>query len=79
MTIEIRQLVDGTAEQSVLGHEPAPTDGSPAEEIVWDGGFTAKVFPSEVFAAPEAIEIFGYYLDHDDVDPSYERRPLALS
>lgn len=77
MTIEVRQLVDGTPVQSVLGH--ASADGEAADETVVWNGYTAHVRRSEVFDATEAIEIFGYYLDHDDVSPAYERRPLALS
>lgn len=77
MTIEVRQLVDGTPVQSVLGH--ASADGDAADETVVWNGYTAHVRRSEIFDATEAIEIFGYYLDHDDVSPAYERRPLALS
>jgi hypothetical protein len=77
MTVELRELEGGVARQYVVGRLPAEQDGAPGEVVPWSD-FKAVVYPNEVFAADEAAELFGQYLDTHAVEPTYHLRPLQL-
>lgn len=64
MCIEVRRLVDGeyqlfSAGRQVENGAPTPT------EILWGDGHKIELWSNEVFAAPEAIEIYRYYWENE--------------
>lgn len=79
MTIEMRTLEsDRSARQYTVGRPGGDTEGNPTEVIRWDGGgHSKKVFPSEVFTADEAAEVFYAYFRTDKVTEPYILRELS--
>ena len=61
MTVEVRRIAGGKAEQYVIGRPPTGGNSASEETIHWDGHDTT-VHANEVFTADEAAKLFlSYY------------------
>ena len=76
LTVEIRRIErDGRPHQYTIGRAEAADEAS-ATEFIRFGENEARVRPSEVLTAAEAIELFQYYYDHHKVAPGWNLRPI---
>lgn len=80
LTIEVRTLDSmGVAHQYAVGKADPKPGEAPTEIIRWDEGrHSTTVFPSEVFTADEAVEVFYGYFLNNQVAESYTLRELDL-
>lgn len=81
MTIEVRVLdTDGISHQYTIGKPDEDSAAAPTEVIRWDDGrHSTTVYPSEVFTADEAADVFYAYFLTNTVAEPYRLRKLALN
>lgn len=81
MTIEVRTLdPGGTAQQHTVGRPGGDYTAGPTEVIRWnDGRDSTTVYPSEVFTADEAADVFYAYFLTDKVAAPYVLRELDMT
>ncbi|MEH3154007.1 MAG: hypothetical protein PGN29_01195 [Gordonia paraffinivorans] len=78
LTIEAR-TAPGSDGIFTVGRSTGEDGGNASEARVRIGTTTKRVRADEVFQSAEAARIFKYYLDHDEIPPGYELRPLQIS
>lgn len=77
MTAEVREIVDGTAQQYVIGRVSEGDADAPDEVVPWNG-HEARVRANEVLTGDEVSEIFISYFHTGELPRSYQRRRLDL-
>ena len=75
LTIEVRERGENGYGQFVVGRSITTDEESSLENIHWEE-HVVRVHPSEIFGAAEAKEIFNYYLAHNAVPASFNKRLL---
>jgi len=77
MTVEVRRLTSHGPEQFVVGRTAPSSPSDPLIELRWSG-YTTQVYPSEVFDATEATDLFDSYRATDWIPSKYSLRRLDV-
>ncbi|GAB3754824.1 hypothetical protein [Microlunatus parietis] len=77
MTCEISKVIDGVQKLFTIGHA-GPREGEPTVPITYHNGeMTLYIYPTEVFDASEAAELFFSYHKTQDIPAGYELRHIG--
>jgi hypothetical protein len=78
LTAEVREVVEGTASQYVLGRASSNAEDASGDEVVPWNGHETRVRPHEVLDGSNVSDLFVSYYRTGEVPSSYTRRRLEL-
>lgn len=78
MTAEVREVVDSTPQQYVIGRAPGDPDETGSDGVVPWNGYEARVRTNEVLSGSEVSEVFVSYYRTGQLPSSFVRRPIDV-